>query len=78
MCTITDSHADRGKKITAVLSSSVTFQGKSLTQLFVRSYVTAWWTTEVQVLVSTFITLLSKWNNLVAPCTRRDERSKHA
>jgi hypothetical protein len=36
----------------------------------VRSYASAWWTTEVMVLVSKGMTFLSKWHNLVALRTR--------
>jgi hypothetical protein len=63
------------RKITGFVSPPITFHGESLTPLFVRFYVTAWWTTEAVVLVSTAMTFLSKWHNLVA--RRPDERSNH-
>jgi len=65
------------RKITELISPPITFQGKSSTQLFVRSYVTAWWTTEVVVPVSPVMTFLSKWHNFIALHTRPDQRSNH-
>jgi hypothetical protein len=50
---------------------------KSLTQLWCSLLCTAGWTTEAVVLVSTVMTFLSKWHNLVALCTRPDERNNH-
>ena len=65
------------RKTTDLISPPITFQGKSLTQLFVHSYVTAWWSIEVVVLVSTVMTFLSNWHKLAALCRCPDERSNH-
>ena len=77
MDTITDSHGYNDKKDSGVDNATYRFQGKSLTQLFVRSYVTAWWTTKVAVPVSPVMTFLSKWHNLIALHRRPDQRSNH-
>jgi hypothetical protein len=75
--TITDSHGYHDKKDNGVGITTYQLSGKVMTQLFVRSYVTAWWTTEIVVPVSPVMTFLSKWHYLMAPHARPDQRSNH-
>jgi hypothetical protein len=53
----------------------VTIYALSLKVIDTTLVFTAWGTTEVVVLVSTVMTFLSKWHNLLALYTRPDERS---
>jgi hypothetical protein len=65
------------REITDLISPPITFQGKSLTQLFVRAYVTAWWTIEAVVSGVNGYDVSVKLAPLAALCRGPDERSNH-